>query len=94
MAGAKGACPQVDDSLWFFLPEHCPFAVLLDEHCFLSFKQALQARPDITHVFLVTNSEEGFFAMRDELDSGLAVVQLYKNYLDQFKINTEQRGRI
>jgi adenine-specific DNA-methyltransferase len=94
MAGAKGACPQVDDSPLFFLPEHCPFAVLLDEHCFLPFKQALQARPDITHVFLVTNSEEGFFAMRDELDSGLTVVQLYKNYLDQFKINTEQRGRL
>ncbi len=93
IAGAKGACPQVADSLSFFLPEHCPFAVLLDEHCFLSFKQALQARPDITHVFLVTNSEEGFFAMRDELDSGLQVVQLYKNYLDQFKINTEPRVR-
>lgn len=93
MAGAKGVCPQADDSTSFFIPECCPFGVLLDEHCFLSFKLALQARPDITHVFLVTNSKEGFFAMRDELDSGLQVVQLYKNYLDQFKINTEQRGR-
>ncbi|WP_340124535.1 DNA methyltransferase [Methylobacter svalbardensis] len=93
IAGAKGACPQVADSPSFFLPEHCPFGVLLDEHCFLPFKQALKVKADITHVFLVTNSEEGFFAMRDELDSGLAVVQLYKNYLDQFKINTETRVR-
>ncbi len=92
-AGAKGACPSVDDSTTFFIPERCPFGVLLDEHCFLSFKQALQARPDITHVFLVTNSEEGFFSMRDELNSRLQVVQLYKNYLDQFKINTETKVR-
>jgi adenine-specific DNA-methyltransferase len=93
MAGAKGACPSVDGSTTFFIPERCPFGVLLDEHCFLSFKQALQARPDITHVFLLTNSEEGFFAMRDELNSHLQVVQLYKNYLDQFKINTETKVR-
>jgi adenine-specific DNA-methyltransferase len=93
MAGAKGPCPQADGSGPFFLPERCPFAVLLDEHDFLPFKQALQARADITHVFLVTNSEEGFFAMRDEMDSRLQVIQLYKNYLDRFKINTEQRGR-
>ncbi len=89
MAGAKGACPDADDSKPFFIPERCPFAVLLDEHCFLSFKQVLQTRPDISHVFLVTHSEEGFFSMRDELDAGLQVTQLYKNYLDRFKINTE-----
>lgn len=89
MAGTKGACPDADDSKPFFIPERCPFAVLLDEHCFLSFKQLLQTRPDISHVFLVTHSEEGFFSMRDELDAGLQVTQLYKNYLDRFKINTE-----
>ena len=95
MSGAKGICPESHDTdAAFFIPEQCPFAVLLDEHCFLSFKQALQARADISHVFLVTNSEEGFFSMRDELDARLQVKQLYKDYLDQFKINTEQRGRV
>ncbi|CAA9889901.1 DNA methylase [Candidatus Methylobacter favarea] len=93
MAGAKGACPDADDSKPFFIPERSPFAVLLDEHCFLPFKQELQTRPDISHVFLVTHSEEGFFSMRDELDTGYQVMQLFKNYLDQFKINTKQRGR-
>ncbi len=94
MSGAKGTCPEIhDETAAFFIPEQCPFAVLLDEHCFLSFKQALQARADITHVFLVTNSEEGFFSMRDELDARLQIKQLYKDYLEQFKLNTEQQGR-
>lgn len=90
MAGAKGPCPSSPDNVPYFLPEQSPFAVLLDEHCFLAFKTALQTRTDMTHVFLVTNSEEGFFAMRDELAGHLQVVQLYKNYLDQFKINTQR----
>ncbi|WAR45108.1 site-specific DNA-methyltransferase [Methylomonas rapida] len=90
MAGAKGPCPNSPNNAPYFLPEQCPFAVLLDEHCFLAFKTALQARPGISHVFLVTNSEDGFFAMRDELAGHLQVVQLYKDYLDQFKINTQR----
>jgi adenine-specific DNA-methyltransferase len=90
MAGAIGPCPNSPDNVPYFLPEQSPFAVLLDEHTFLAFKTALQERGDITHVFLVTNSDDGFFAMRDELAGHLQVVQLYKNYLDQFKINTQR----
>lgn len=90
MAGAIGPCPNSPNNMPYFLPSQSSFAVLLDEHCFLAFKTALQARDDITHVFLVTNSDDGFFAMRDELTSHLQVVQLYKNYLDQFKINTQR----
>lgn len=89
MAGARGPCPNSPADTPYFLPQQSPFAVLLDEHCFLAFKTALQARPDISHVFLTTNSEDGFFVMREELAGHLQVVQLYKNYLDQFKINTQ-----
>ena len=43
----------------WFIPKHNPFAVLLDEDAFGDFVRKLAERPDIDHVFLVTDSTEG-----------------------------------
>jgi adenine-specific DNA-methyltransferase len=88
-AGAIGdphaCCPQ---SAWL-LPEHSPFAVLLDEDSFRPFLTTLQHRPDVTHIWLVTDSEAAFARMRERIPGEQSVSMLYRNYLRNFVINVE-----
>lgn len=90
MAGAKGPRPHSTGQEPYLLPAANPFAVLLDETHFRPFKAEIEARSDLTHVFLVTDSEDAFYDMKSELDAP-NVIMLYKSYLQNFKINT-QRG--
>jgi adenine-specific DNA-methyltransferase len=66
--------------------------VLLKEDHFKEFSAKLAARPDISHVFLVTDSVEAFYEMSGQLGRRKRSVQLYKSYLDNFKINLEPRN--
>lgn len=45
---------------------------------------------EITHVFLVTDSVEAFATMKMNIPGRPKVIQLYRNYLDNFRINTEE----
>ena len=72
-------------------PKHSPFAVLIQETKFNDFEEKLRERKEITHVFLVTDSEDNFALMRRELGRKYHCVQLYKSYLDNFRINTVDR---
>ncbi len=91
MAGARGPRPPAPDPhAYWLIPVGCPFAVLLRETRFREFLTKIEPRADLTHVFLVTNSEAAFHDMRSALPEGLTAVQLYQNYLDNFKINTLQ----
>ena len=74
------------------LPEGNPFAVLVDENRFADFLTALGGREDITHVFLVTDSEEAFQEMAGQLRVP-HVVQIYRDYLENFVINREEGSR-
>jgi hypothetical protein len=44
----------------------------------------------VTHVWLVTDSEEAYAEMRSALPARLAVSMLYRDYLRNFRINTER----
>jgi adenine-specific DNA-methyltransferase len=89
MAGAQGPRPQAPDPhAHWLIPVGCPFAVLLRETRFREFLAKIETRADLTHLFLVTNSESAFHDMHAALPQGLTAIQLYKNYLDNFKINT------
>ena len=68
------------------LPELNPFAVLLDETRFADFQTALAARENISHIFLVTDSQEAFQEMAAQVDAP-NVIQLYRDYLENFAIN-------
>lgn len=46
---------------------------------------------DITHVFLVTDSAEAFYEMMGHFGKDKRCVQLYKSYLENFKINLEKK---
>jgi adenine-specific DNA-methyltransferase len=65
-AGAVGPRPELpaDDSLPAMLfPAGNHFAVLLDETQFANFRETAVGRPDLSHIFLVTDSAETFREM-------------------------------
>jgi adenine-specific DNA-methyltransferase len=88
-AGAAGPRPDLpaDAPLpEMLIPPANPFAVLVDERRFAAFLEALAARPDLTHVFLVTDSEDAFQEMAARVQAP-HVIQLYRDYLENFMIN-------
>lgn len=91
MAGAIGERESRRGSTPWYLAKHSPFAVLIQEAKFSDFGKKLRERKEITHVFVVTDSEDNFAQMRRELGRKYHCVQLYKSYLDNFRINTVDR---
>ncbi len=91
MAGAQGERETARGYGKWFLPKHSPYAVLIDEDHFDDFKRELKKRPDITHVFLVTDSDESYREMVAELPGSPQTRMLYKSYLENFKINIERQ---
>lgn len=90
-AGAHGACPDIGETVpeMLILPEN-RMAVLVDERAYMAFAEKLDEHPEIETVFLVTDSDSGY---RDMI-SGLNVkesYQLYRDYLDNFRINAVRR---
>lgn len=90
MAGARGLRPAAPDphAPWL-LPEGCPFAVLMQETRFKDFVRHVETRPDLTHIFIVTNSTDTVYKLRQEWPER-RVVQLYKDYLENFRINLSE----
>jgi adenine-specific DNA-methyltransferase len=88
-AGAVGPRPEVAADApppAMLLPPANPFAVLVDERRFADFLVAVAARPDLTHLFLVTDSADAFQEMAAQLPAP-HVIQLYRDYLENFMIN-------
>lgn len=90
MAGSRGPRPQSPDlhAPWL-LPEGCPFAVLIQETRFKDFLHHVEKRDDLTHIFVVTNSTDTVYKLRQEWPDR-QVVQLYKDYLENFRINLSE----
>jgi adenine-specific DNA-methyltransferase len=88
MAGARGTRDNSRGTQPWFAPKTSPFAVLIQEKEFQKFRAKLTNRPDIEWVSLVTDSEENFALMRRSLGRKYECVQLYKSYLENFRLNT------
>lgn len=87
-AGAIGPCPQLDgedipDML--ILPQN-GLAVLNNENVYAAFLEKVLAHPEIKTVFLVTDYEVNYRSMANGLN-GRKTYQLYRDYLDGFRIN-------
>ena len=97
-AGAVGRRPELPKSAVepaFFDPAGTNFAALLDEGSFGKFVRTIVKRTDLSVVYIVTDADEAFKDMADEVRQALRlasprveVVQLYKDYLANFLINT------
>ena len=88
-ANAVGVCPTLEgDDLphMLVLPQN-HFAVLLEEPSFKKFSEELAKHPEIDTVFIVTDSVNAYREMIRSMD-GKQTYQLYRDYLDNFRINT------
>mgnify|MGYP002749378412 FL=1 len=87
--GAIGRCPIFkSDELpeLLILPQN-KMAVLIDEIYYSEFDAELSQHPEIQTVFIVTDSETAYRSMIRTYD-GKDCYQLYRDYLDNFRINT------
>jgi adenine-specific DNA-methyltransferase len=64
-----------------------PLAVLLDEDRIGDFVANLSARDDVTHVWLVTDSERNFMHMKRQLPGRPRVRMLYHDFRHNFEID-------
>ena len=86
-AGAVGECETQESAAGFLIPQGAKYGVLFDEKRLPAFVAALQARPDVTHAFLVTDSNEAYAEMKPELPHTITNMQmLYRDYLRSFRI--------
>ena len=92
-AGAIGKCPIVEANVpdMLILPEN-KMAILNDENCFGGFAEQLAQYPEIKVVYLVTDYESSFVSMTQAL-AGRTTYQLYRDYLDNFRINAGRNSR-
>lgn len=93
-SGAHGTCPTVDGNYipkMLILPQN-KMAILNDENCFAAFADELSKYPEIGSVYLVTDYEGSFVSMINDLP-GRTTYQLYRDYLDNFRINTGRNAR-
>ena len=89
IAGCRGTQEDSSGSESWFIPTDSPFAVLIKEREFQAFRKTIEQRAGIEWIFIVTDSEENFALMRRSLGNGITCVQLYKNYLENFRLNSE-----
>ena len=98
-AGGWGRCPTAEvvstgsttaNNLppYIVLPGN-RFAVLIDENYFSEFAEKVHEKPEIQTAYLITDFEKGFKAMTNSLKIA-KTYQLYRDYLDNFRINVER----
>lgn len=92
-AGGVGSRPSSDPTEPFAFHEDSNYAVLFDRKAFRRFLTQLRANPQVTHLYLVTDSESSFNQMRAKLPDGLTTSMLYRDYLGNFRINTLEAYR-
>lgn len=86
-AGAKGRCPEIKEDCpkMLILPEN-RFAVLVDENAFLEFNDEIKKHPSIQTIYIVTDYEVNYRSMVRSMNVK-ETYQLYRDYLDNFRIN-------
>ena len=88
-AGSFGKYPSLESDMlpdMLFLPEN-KMAVLINEYYYYEFDSQLDQHPEIKTLFIVTDSESAYRTMIRTYE-GKACYQLYRDYLDNFRINT------
>lgn len=89
-AGSIGKCPEIDDK--DKLPKYMifsknKFAILLDEKYYREFADKIYDNVEIKTLFIITNSDDAYREMIANFEDK-QTYQLYKDYLDNFRINT------
>ncbi len=92
-AGAYGPCPEFKDlpTDMIIIPEN-RMAILINENYFSLFAERLANEPDIQTAFLITDFDVNYKSMVKDLNVE-TTYQLYRDYLDNFRINTGRNLR-
>jgi adenine-specific DNA-methyltransferase len=72
----------------FALPGGANYGVLFDVSYWRTFADALAARPDVTHAFIVTDSLAQYQQIVSELPPTVEASMLWDDYLRGFELNT------
>ena len=86
--GCIGPCPELESEdlpEMLILPQN-KFAVLLNENLFPTFEKKITRHPEIETIFIITDSNAGYREMISRLNVK-NTYQLYRDYLDNFRIN-------
>ncbi len=87
--GAVGKCPEIVENTlpkMLVLKEN-KIGILIDETYYPEFDNKLKECPDIQTIYIVTDSESAYREMIRLYDNK-ECYQLYRDYLDNFRINT------
>ena len=84
-AGSIGECPTDISEDYSFFPGN-KMAVLVNESLYPRFKDELSHYSDIEVVYIITDSQSAYLNMIQDL-KGLTTYQLYRDYLENFRIN-------
>lgn len=86
--GAIGKCPALDTECLpnMMVLQKNKMAILIDEIYYPEFDAEIAKHPEIKTVFIVTDSEGAYREMTRAYD-GRDCYQLYRDYLDNFRIN-------
>ncbi|MCD7741628.1 MAG: site-specific DNA-methyltransferase, partial [Ruminococcus sp.] len=90
-AGCFGPCPTLTGQKipdYMVLPEN-HMAILNDNSCYVKFVEEVENAPEIETVYLVTDSDADYRSMSRGL-SGKQTYQLYRDYMDNFRINSRR----
>ncbi len=90
-AGCHGPCPKLETDAvpdMMILPQN-HMAILNDNSAYTSFAELVEQEPLIDTVYLVTDSDADYRFMSRGL-SAKHKVQLYRDYLDNFRINSRR----
>lgn len=87
-AGARGKCPQMegDELPQMLICEKNHFAVLIEEKAFVDFAEKVSESEDINMIYLVVDSDSMYREMARSFPKQ-ETCQLYRDYLDNFRIN-------
>ena len=88
-AGAHGICPTHAEGDYAVYPDN-RMAILIDEYGFGDLKEELANNPQIETVYIIEDSEENYRSLASQL-TVKNTYQLYRDYLDNFKINIERK---
>lgn len=88
-AGAIGKCPSIEGEIPdYFICKENKMAVLINENAYMEFAE--QIDESIDTVYIITDSDAGYREMIKDLNVK-NTYQLYRDYLDNFRINSVRR---
>ena len=86
-AGSVGVWEAWDGKVSWSAPATSTYAVLFEIGDVVEFVNMVENHPEISHVWIVTDSHSAFVELKHELPRDIEVGQLYSQYLRSFTVN-------